>query len=132
LIRGPTLAADARMATLASLHRCRTLRVATIGVLLALLPCAGCGGNGAASAEGGPIDARAPIDLCDAFTGAGSACPGASPLVCFPMCEAGGCFCHETPDGPRWACVTDRSCQQPCAPIEEDACAEASGGMGSE
>ena len=86
----------------------------------ALLP--GCAKNDA-GADGGPTDAEPPvIDLCDAFTGVGSTCPLASPVVCFPMCEAGGCSCSDTPDGPRWGCVTDRSCEQVCAPID-DACA---------
>jgi hypothetical protein len=110
------------MATLASPHRLRNA-IGALAASGALLACPGCGGDGTASAEAGAIDAKAPIDFCDAFTGVGTACPGASPLVCFPMCEAGGCFCRETPEGPRWGCVTDRSCEQACAPLEEDACA---------
>jgi hypothetical protein len=63
-----------------------------------------------------------PFDLCDAFTTVGSSCPAASPLLCFPMCDAGGCSCRESPRGPEWACVTDVSCLPPCAPID-DGCA---------
>ncbi|HTB75673.1 MAG TPA: hypothetical protein VK762_20620 [Polyangiaceae bacterium] len=96
---------------------------------LASLACAGCANHDSTEAEAGPADAQAPFDLCDAFTGVGTACPGASPLVCFPMCEAGGCSCSESPDGPRWGCVTDVSCQPSCAPIEGDACDETSTGM---
>jgi hypothetical protein len=87
--------------------------------LTALFP--GCAKNDA-GADAGPTDAEPPvIDLCDAFTGVGTTCPLASPVVCFPMCEAGGCSCSDTPEGPRWGCVTDRSCEQVCAPID-DAC----------
>jgi hypothetical protein len=94
----------------------------------ASLPCAGCGGNKATSPDAGIVDAAGSVDLCDldAFTGVGTACPVASPVVCFPMCEAGGCSCDETPDGPRWSCVTDLSCQAACAPTD-DACAADAG-----
>jgi hypothetical protein len=98
---------------------------------MTLLASLGCGGDHTTSVDAA-VDAPAPIDLCDAFTGVGTSCPGASPLVCFPMCEAGGCFCRETPDGPQWACVTDRSCEPTCAPIDEDACAEGSSATVSE
>jgi hypothetical protein len=136
------------MVTLANLHRRNGMdgtpcawrapsrakgALAAMGIVWTLaLACAGCGGDHAASTEAGPADAQAPIDICDAFTGVGTACPAASPRVCFPMCEAGGCFCSETADGPVWGCVTDRSCEQACAPLDEDACAEASPGTGPE
>jgi hypothetical protein len=97
----------------------RVLMVATLALVLS------CSGNEQTTAADGGGDA-APLDLCDAFTGVGTACPRAGPLVCFPMCEAGGCFCSETPDGPQWSCVTDRSCEQVCAPID-DACADDAG-----
>jgi hypothetical protein len=88
----------------------------------------GCGGDHAEAAEAGPEDATAAVNVCDidAFTGVGTACPAPSALVCFPQCEAGGCSCQATPDGPRWACVTDRSCLPSCAPIDDACAAEAS------
>ncbi len=102
------------------------------GALLGATAIEGCGGDDTASPEAGPADAEPPVvDLCDAFTGVGTACPTAGPLVCFPMCDSGGCFCKSTPDGPRWGCVTDTSCQPACAPID-DACAAAPTGTGSE
>ncbi len=107
----------------------RALAAALVTATLALAPATaaiGCGSGDAASAEAGPSDAQAPLlDLCDAFTGVGTTCPVASPIVCFPMCEAGGCFCSETPDGARWSCVTDTSCEQVCAPIDDACAAEA-------
>lgn len=90
-----------------------------------------CGGDGAASADGGPEAAAVAMDVCDAFSGVGTSCPLASPNLCFPMCEAGGCLCGETPSGPRWSCVTDRSCMPTCAPID-DACAADGGDAPSE
>jgi hypothetical protein len=82
-------------------------------------------GSTDASTEGGPSDAAPVFDLCDAFTEVGASCPAASSILCFPLCEAGGCSCELTSAGPRWACVTDLSCVAPCAPIDafEDACA---------
>jgi hypothetical protein len=99
------------------------------GVLAAAL--AACGGDHTSPpepSEAGPMDAGPAANLCDidAFTGVGTACPMASALVCFPECEAGGCTCEATAAGPRWACVTDRSCLPSCAPID-DACAEEAG-----
>jgi hypothetical protein len=132
------------MTTLKGLHRRKlaTWVQVAAGSLLAARPAAallcgaiatvGCGGDGTTSPEGGPADAEPPAaDLCDAFTGVGTACPTAGPLVCFPMCEAGGCFCKSTPDGPRWGCVTDTSCEPACAPLD-DACAPLPTGTGSE
>ncbi len=101
------------------------------GVWVAVFPAAtgivfglGCSSTGnAPSEDAGVEDAGAPLfDLCDAFTSVGSACPTASPVRCFPLCEAGGCYCGQTAEGPRWNCVTDVSCQPACAPID-DACA---------
>ncbi len=88
-----------------------------------------CDRAGSDSGEGGALDggtdAGEAFDLCDAFTTVGSACPTASPTRCFPMCDAGGCFCRATAGGPQWACTTDLSCLPPCAPID-DACAATS------
>ena len=101
--------------------------LATLVGALAMVSAA-CGNGDHTAAEGGTAadgDAASPAsDLCDldAFTGSGMPCPIASPVVCFPECEAGGCSCTETASGPRWSCVTDLSCTAPCAPID-DACA---------
>jgi hypothetical protein len=95
------------------------LSVAATGAVFEL----GCNSAGDASADASVEDADAELfDLCDAFTEVGSACPTASPVRCFPLCEAGGCYCSETAQGPRWKCVLDLSCQPACAPID-DACA---------
>lgn len=83
------------------------------------------GDSGEGGANDGGTDAGEAFDLCDAFTTVGSACPSASPTRCFPMCDAGGCFCRATAGGPQWACTTDLSCLPPCAPID-DACAATS------
>ena len=95
--------------------------------------CAGCSSGTKTSPDAGIVDAdisdaAASVDPCDidAFTGVGTACRAPSPVVCFPLCEAGGCSCDETPDGPRWSCVTDLSCQPACAPTD-DACAAEAG-----
>jgi hypothetical protein len=121
------------MGPLSGLHRRhagpRARRSIAAAALTAALGLAalGCGGDDNTSPEAGPSDATsAAFDLCDAFTGVDTACPVASPFVCFPMCEAGGCFCSATPEGPRWGCVTDKSCEQVCAPID-DACASDGG-----
>jgi len=75
------------------------------------------GSDGAVDAAG---DATADVvTVCDEFTEVGAPCSLASPLVCFPMCEAGGCSCRPTASGPRWACTTDLSCVPDCAPIDE-------------
>ena len=95
-------------------------RLAALAVLatLAALAALACVNEPAAPAEAGPSDAEAPaLDLCDAFTGAGTACPLAGPLVCFPYCD-GGCSCGVTAGGPKWACVTDLSCTPACSPID--------------
>jgi len=77
--------------------------------------------RGGAVADAGEDGATPLLDICDAFTEVGTACPLASPVRCFPECEAGGCFCRATSEGPRWACETDLSCVPDCAPID-DAC----------
>jgi hypothetical protein len=126
-----------KLATWAQRAARRTLAAAgaaalAAAALLAATAMEGCGGDDTASPEAGPADAEPPaLDLCDAFTGVGTACPTAGPLVCFPMCDSGGCFCKSTPDGPRWGCVTDTSCQPACAPID-DACTAPPTGTGSE
>jgi hypothetical protein len=83
------------------------------------------GGTGDASTETGTI--------CDEFTAAGEACAVASPIACFPMCEAGGCFCTVKPGvGPRWVCVTDTTCLPDCAPLDESCGPQADGGADGE
>jgi hypothetical protein len=126
-----------KLATWAQIAATRTLAAALAAApaaasLLAAIAIEGCGGDDTAAPEAGPADAEPPaVDLCDAFSGVGTACPTAGPLVCFPMCDSGGCFCKSTPDGPRWGCVTDTSCQPACAPID-DACAVPATATGSE
>src|SRR5450432_182341 len=118
------------MVILRRLHRRKALTAPTSILAMAVcLVAAGCHSEEAAPPEGGVADAAAPsFDLCDAFTGVGTACAAASPRICFPMCEAGGCFCSNTADGPRWGCVTDRSCEPACAPLD-DACASDAGAV---
>jgi hypothetical protein len=107
----------------------RFSRALPLGVVLAL-GSAACSRNNAAADDGGIDDAAATvIDICDAFTGVGTSCPLASPVQCFPECEAGGCFCRPTATGPQWACETDLSCIPDCAPID-DACPVAVEGDG--
>jgi hypothetical protein len=86
----------------------------------------GCGGDDAAS-DGGSDATVDAFDLCDAFTEVGAACPFASPLRCFPTCEAGGCFCRATSGGPQWTCQVDVSCLPDCAPLD-DGCASGNPG----
>jgi hypothetical protein len=90
-------------------------------VWLALLAGAalGCTGGKQSESEGGQDAAASVFDLCDAFTEVGAACPGPSPILCFPMCEAGGCTCSVSPSGPRWTCATDLSCVPDCAPLDD-------------
>lgn len=99
-------------------------KLAVLGLAIALaLGGTACSRNSAAGDDGGSEDAPATVvDICDAFTGVGTACPLASPVQCFAECEAGGCFCRTTAEGPQWACVTDLSCIPDCGPID-DACA---------
>jgi hypothetical protein len=124
---GPTLAQATPTGSAIGATAIGALVRCLASLAFALAASAGCGENEPADAEGGSADAQATaFDLCDAFTGVGTACPAAGPLVCFPMCEAGGCFCSSTPAGPQWSCVTDRSCEQVCAPID-DACAADAG-----
>jgi hypothetical protein len=76
------------------------------------------GGADATTAGDSPSGAEAST-ICDEFTEAGAPCPGASPLRCFPLCDAGGCYCRVTPGGgPHWVCVTDTTCLPDCAPID--------------
>ncbi len=86
------------------------------------LGAAGCtGGDSGSSSDAGDATIEA-TDICSMFTDAGDPCPQASPTRCFPLCEAGGCYCQVSMGGgPRWKCVTDLSCIPDCAPID-DAC----------
>jgi len=95
----------------------RLVRRITASALLLATP-VGCTG-GAAAPDGGVDASIVVIDVCDAFTGVDTACPLASPVRCFALCEAGGCFCRATPAGPRWACETDLSCVPDCGPLDD-------------
>lgn len=93
---------------------------------LLVLPQA-CNGNGGGGDGGPPEDGPSPVIdgepvLCTEFTEAGAPCPTASPVRCFPECEAGGCYCQETAHGRVWVCQTDLSCIPDCAPLD-DGCA---------
>jgi hypothetical protein len=93
-------------------------------VLLLAGALTGCNGGSGDSGDGGPYDATAlPGDseplICQQFTDAGLPCSPPSPVLCFAECEAGGCRCSETPEGPRWVCTTDLSCIPDCAPIDD-------------
>ena len=79
----------------------------------------GSGGGGAndATTEGGD-DASEPL-ICTEFTEAGAPCSTPSPVRCFAECEAGGCSCAATPEGPRWSCHSDQSCMADCAPLDD-------------
>jgi hypothetical protein len=86
-----------------------------------------CNGGGGAG-DGGPADATIPPSdgeptICTEFTEVGAPCPTASPVRCFPECEAGGCSCTQTPSGRVWVCQTDLSCIPDCAPLD-DGCAQ--------
>src|SRR5271165_4381295 len=95
-----------------------------LGFALALtlsLPGA-CNGSSASGGDGGADattdsgdDASEPL-ICTEFTEAGAPCSTPSPLRCFAECEAGGCSCTATPQGPRWTCQSDLSCLADCAP----------------
>ncbi len=124
------------MATLSGLHRrlgaprvrrsiAASIATTALAATVALgqpsltLTAAGCGADDSAAPEAQePSDAQAPSadprSPRPLSRGSAPCCPAASPLVCFPMCEAGGCSCSATPNGPRWSCVTDRSCEQVC------------------
>jgi hypothetical protein len=86
-----------------------------------------CNNNGNASGDdGGAIDGTlesgddaAEPAICLEFTEAGAPCSPASPVRCFAECEAGGCYCTATPDGPRWTCQSDLSCVSDCGPLED-------------
>jgi len=85
-------------------------------------------GDGGADATSPPGDSASgdATTICDEFTEAGALCPGASALRCFPICDAGGCFCRLTPGGgPRWVCVTDTTCLPDCAPVDPTCASDA-------
>jgi hypothetical protein len=104
-----------------------TVAVGLLGSLGAPTACvsasAGDGGEAGDEAAGdnqgiGPSDAGEPV-ICTEFTEAGEPCAVPSPVRCFPECEAGGCSCTATADGPRWRCLSDFSCMPDCAPIDD-------------
>ena len=119
-MRGDGSAAKRHVATRAARGIAALALLAAVGALATMS--ASCGADDHATTDGGALEAAMqapdPCDL-DAFTGAGMPCGTASPLVCFPECEAGGCSCVETTAGPRWSCVTDLSCLPACAPIDD-------------
>jgi hypothetical protein len=91
---------------------------------LAVAGAPGCSGGSGSGGDGGPTDSTTtPVDgepaICLAFTEAGAPCSPASPVRCFAECEAGGCYCSQTPAGSRWVCVTDLSCLPDCAPVDD-------------
>jgi hypothetical protein len=89
--------------------------------------------RGSSTADGGEDAGVVVIDICDAFTEVAAACPLPSSIRCFPLCEAGGCFCRPTAQGPRWECETDLSCVPDCAPVDypcQDTGVEGDGGEG--
>jgi hypothetical protein len=87
-------------------------------VLCALTGAFGCSPSGDAGDAGADASVTI-IDVCDAFTGVGTACPLASPVRCFPACEASGCFCEPGEGGAVWACETDLSCVPDCGPLDD-------------
>jgi hypothetical protein len=104
-----------------------TVALGLLGALGAPTACNGAsaadGGEGGDEADGGepgigPNDAAEPV-VCTEFTKAGEPCATPSPVRCFPECEAGGCSCTASADGPRWTCVSDFSCMPDCAPLDD-------------
>jgi hypothetical protein len=87
------------------------------------------GASDATTGEGGD-DAAEPL-ICMEFTEAGAPCSAPSPVRCFAECEAGGCYCRATPQGPRWTCESDLSCLADCAPLD-DGCATPIGDDGGD
>jgi hypothetical protein len=90
------------------------------------LPACGSSGDGgdagtsdAMTGDDGPVLQPDGAAICAEFTEAGAPCPGVNPVRCFAMCATGGCSCRATPQGPRWSCTTDTSCQPDCAPIDD-------------
>lgn len=82
--------------------------------------------NGASGDDGGATDATTESGddaseppICMEFTEPGSPCSAPSPVRCFPECEAGGCYCSATAQGPRWTCQSDLSCLADCAPLDD-------------
>jgi hypothetical protein len=111
-------------------------RAAGLLLLLLLLraAAAGCATSGDASDSDADSDADASdmvVDVCDAFSGVGTACPLESPVRCFPACEASGCYCRGAGDGAVWMCDIDLSCVPDCGPLD-DGCAASAGGGGGE
>jgi hypothetical protein len=82
---------------------------------VACIACSPSSETGDGDADDGPMV----IDICDAFTGVGSTCPIVSPVLCFPLCEAGGCFCGPGDAGAVWECVNDLSCVPDCGPLDD-------------
>jgi hypothetical protein len=87
------------------------------------------GGATDGTLEGGD-DAAEPL-ICTEFTSAGEPCPVPSPVRCFAECEAGGCYCTATANGPRWTCQSDLSCLADCAPLD-DGCSPPLGDTGGD
>lgn len=86
-----------------------------------------CSSNGGSPADDGGAtdgtlesgDDAAEPPICLEFTEAGAPCSAPSPVRCFAECEAGGCYCTATPEGPRWTCQADLSCVADCGPLED-------------
>jgi hypothetical protein len=86
------------------------------------LACAGCTGDSGGTSDAGGDATMEAADICDMFTKVGDPCPQANPTRCFPMCDAGGCYCAVgMGGGPTWKCTSDFSCVPDCAPVD-DAC----------
>jgi hypothetical protein len=117
-------------------------RFSSDAAVLAFAVCAACGAclsacksDSEASDAGASGDASTdgPGNICDEFTEAGAPCSVASSAACFPMCEAGGCFCTAKPGAaPRWVCVIATTCLPDCAPLDESCGAQADGGAEGE
>jgi hypothetical protein len=85
------------------------------------------GGNGDAGLD---VTEEPVTDICLAFSEPGNACPHASTVVCFPVCDAGGgCQCKGNP--PIWECTTPPECIDPCgntSPLNDADCPDVSEG----
>jgi hypothetical protein len=79
----------------------------------------GAAGDGGADVTAADGDDAAEPAICLEFTEAGAPCSTASPVRCFAECEAGGCSCMATSQGPRWACQSDLSCMPDCGPLDD-------------
>jgi hypothetical protein len=104
------------------------LRPLALSLALATFACS----TNAAAPDGGADASIGFIDICDAFTGVGTACPLESPIRCFAACEASGCYCVGTADGPAWSCVTDLSCVPDCGPLDDGCGGGAAGDDGGD